>query len=259
MSKSPFELSLKTWKPWPENDDYPITRSRGTKEANEALIESYRRATTRFDACLDSTASTIAIELRADTIRWQEMKDKGVRLRIITEITKENVEECTQLTRLCEIRRLGGTVGNFIVTDREYIAANRPPKSGEPLSDILCISHPEVVEQQSRMFELLWQRSIPVEQRMAQLVRGSEIGETRVLNDIKQTLDEIIETTMRARKEILILYPHGRSCKEKSNSSIAGEESFVQGNKGEGSYTNLIVKSNTRGLPIHRMARNQGG
>ena len=41
------------------------------------------------------------------------MKERGVRIRYITEITKENVIYCKELMNFSEVRHLDGVKGNF--------------------------------------------------------------------------------------------------------------------------------------------------
>jgi hypothetical protein len=49
-------------------------------------------------------------------IRWLSVEPIGVKLRFITEITKDNVGRCKDTMKIAELRHLEGVRGNFAVT-----------------------------------------------------------------------------------------------------------------------------------------------
>jgi hypothetical protein len=51
-----------------------------------------------------------------------EAKARDIRLRFITEITKENISCTKEFIEIAELRHLDGVKGNFGVSDSEYIA-----------------------------------------------------------------------------------------------------------------------------------------
>ena len=60
-----------------------------------------------------------------DKIREIMLCAKGsreIRLRFITEITKDNLQFCKQVAETVEVRHLEGVKGNFGISDCEYIS-----------------------------------------------------------------------------------------------------------------------------------------
>jgi hypothetical protein len=49
-----------------------------------------------------------------------EMKERGVKIRFITEITKGNMNHCKELMNIGEVRHLDEIKGNFGVLDSTY-------------------------------------------------------------------------------------------------------------------------------------------
>lgn len=51
------------------------------------------------------------------TEAYIDMKNRGVRLRFISEITKDNLQYCKELMKIGEVRHLDEVKGNFGVAD----------------------------------------------------------------------------------------------------------------------------------------------
>lgn len=61
----------------------------------------------------------------SDKIREVMLGAKGsrqIRLRFITEITKDNLQFCKEVAETVEVRHLEGVKGNFGISDGEYIS-----------------------------------------------------------------------------------------------------------------------------------------
>jgi tryptophanase len=53
-----------------------------------------------------------------------KMKERGVKIRYITEITKENVHYCKELMTFAKVRHLDEIRGNFGILDGKYYRAS---------------------------------------------------------------------------------------------------------------------------------------
>jgi hypothetical protein len=74
------------------------------------------KAQVRIDICLDNTRPALALEIRRLKDTFIDAKRRGVRTRYITEITKDNLDYCKELTSIVdELRHLDGIKGNFYV------------------------------------------------------------------------------------------------------------------------------------------------
>jgi len=72
---------------------------------------------------MNYTRPPLAITI--DPIRgaFVDAKKRGIKLRYLTEITKDNISFCKQLVSLVdELRHLDGIKGNFMVSESEYLA-----------------------------------------------------------------------------------------------------------------------------------------
>ena len=95
---------------------------RGRENVIEAALKFISNAKTKIDACVDYSRPALAIDIASISKSLAEPK-KGVRLRVLTEITAENISDCKQLTTLVdELRHADGIKGSFYISEGEYLA-----------------------------------------------------------------------------------------------------------------------------------------
>lgn len=66
------------------------------------------------------------------TNSFQELKRRGIRLRLIAEITKDNIPYCKDLIKIFELRHLDEVKGNFGIADGKYYAASAKSRESSP-------------------------------------------------------------------------------------------------------------------------------
>src|SRR5215831_15894158 len=84
--------------------------------------------------------------------------NKMAKSRIITEITKDNIQYCKGLMNLGELRHLDGIKGNFAVSERDYFVYGTMQEYS-PLQQVIHSNVKEIVEQQRYVFENFWNRA----------------------------------------------------------------------------------------------------
>ncbi|MGA9152438.1 MAG: histidine kinase dimerization/phospho-acceptor domain-containing protein, partial [Candidatus Nitrosopolaris sp.] len=114
-----------------------------------------------------------------------------MKLRYITEITTENISYCKELMKIADVRHLDGIKGNFMVSEKEYLAPAASNNISNIASQIIYSNLHEIVEQQQYIFETLWSKAIPSEQRIREIEEGVHPVSTRILEDQDQIINEI--------------------------------------------------------------------
>jgi hypothetical protein len=74
-----------------------------------------------LDSCLDFIGPSVVASDQRIMRAALEMKKRGIRLRLITDITKEKVNYCKDLMNVSDMRHLEGVKGNFGIIDEENI------------------------------------------------------------------------------------------------------------------------------------------
>src|SRR5712691_10580261 len=144
------------------------------KEKNvfAALLEILSRSKSKVDICADFRAPSVSIEVEPYNKALLDLKSRGVRFRQITEITKDNLSFYKELVRIAEVRHLDGVKGNFMTSEKEYLAPVVLFQKGKVTSQIIYSNVSDVVEQHNYLFESLWTKAIPAKQKIQEIEEG---------------------------------------------------------------------------------------
>lgn len=144
----------------------------------------------------DAVDPSLAIGVRRIKKCYEELKRRNAKVKWITEITKDNLTYCRELTQYAELRHLDGIKGNFAVSDEGYIATATINKD-QPMPKLIYSSAKSITEQNRYIFYTLWIRAVVAQDRIKEIEEGTIRRETKTLKH----LDEILqETTALARR-----------------------------------------------------------
>jgi hypothetical protein len=161
-----------------------------------------------LDGCIDvNSPSIFVIPNHPVTEAYIDMKNRGVRLRFISEITKDNLQYCKELMKIGEVRHLDEVKGNFGVDDgRVYHASAKSVKSAPP-PQLIISTVKAVVDQQQYFFDMLWKKAIPVKHRIKEIEQGLKREFMETIQDPYETQKIIDNLIKSANEEILITFP----------------------------------------------------
>ncbi len=164
-----------------------------------------------INSCNDYRAPSLIMSTVEYRKLFDELKKRDIKIRYITDITKDNLAYCRNLmTFSMEIRHLDGIKANFSVSDSEYIASSTPIQeihSLEPIQQIIYSNVKDIVQQQKYVFESFWNRSIPAENRIMELEEGVVLGSTEVISNPIITKDLFITLVKSSKEQVLLLIP----------------------------------------------------
>ena len=134
----------------------------------------------------------------------QQSKEKGIKLRLIVEITKNNKDFINSL-EYHEVRHLDGIRSNIGIFDnRAYMVAIFHKESIQP-DQIFFSNSKSLVKQQRHLFDILWDIAIPLSARNSELEHQQDPHYQKILTnpeDIKREINNVID---QCRKELLII------------------------------------------------------
>src|SRR5918994_2600772 len=176
------------------------------------MIKTSLRIYTQMSEYMNAICDDMGVQVTINTKPiWEGMhilKRRGVELRWITNITKENLDWCKEFMKIVDIRHLDKIEGAFGIHDGlYYLASANVTKEGKTFPGELIVSNVKViVQQQQQIFSLLWDKAIPANQRSKEIEQGlvrEFIDTIRDPDDIKKLIFNVIK---RAYDEILILF-----------------------------------------------------
>ena len=136
-------------------------------------------------------------------------KNRGVEFRYITEITRDNISYCKELSKIAEIRHLNGVKGNFEVSQNigkaEYIGT-AVLQEAEPVPQLIYSNVKEIVEQQQYVFDTLWNKAIPSQVRIKEIEEGIKPETIEVIVDPRNALEAEYRLLKSAKKEIQMIF-----------------------------------------------------
>ncbi|MFL6348781.1 MAG: ATP-binding protein [Nitrososphaeraceae archaeon] len=194
-----------------------ISRNNNSSERTEVLHgeENVMNAILRFlsqahriDSCGDLKALSAAIGVEAYKKLLFDLRNRGIKLRYITEITKENIQYCKEMMKFAEeVSHVDGIKANFFfVSETEYIAT-AARQEAQSVPQVIYSNVKDIVMQQRYIFESFRNRAISGDQKIRQIEEGVDLGKTEIIQNSYRTKELFIDLVSSAADEILLILP----------------------------------------------------
>jgi signal transduction histidine kinase len=180
------------------------------------ILQFLSKANT-INSCGDYKAPSAIIKVEEYRKLLFELKKRGIKLRYITDITKDNVKYCKELINdfAYEIRHIDGIIANFSVSETEYLAYATLVKEEEelqqqpmrPIQQVIYSNVKDIVEQQKYVFESFWNKAIPADHRIKEIEEGFVLSNMEVIQIPSRTKELFIDLIRSAKEEVLLLLP----------------------------------------------------
>jgi hypothetical protein len=182
----------------------------GEQNVVDTVLQFVSNAKNRIDACIDSSRPSLAFEIEVLNKAFLDAMNRGIKLRYVTEINEDNVKDCKELINIVdELRHLEGIKGNFYVNETEYIAPATLHENGKPASQITYSSVKEIVEHHTHyVFDTLWSRAIPAEQRIQEIEKSGEGRGQEGGTSVAEEEGEEEESAVSTETKIILEYQY---------------------------------------------------
>jgi two-component system sensor histidine kinase VicK len=152
----------------------------GIENSMNKLTQTMSRVRNRADVCGDSLSPSFSMGVESIKKGYIDFKQRGVKIRFITEITKDNIHYCKELMKFVEeLRHMDGVKGNMAVSETEYVATAVLQES-QPITQTIYSNSKAVLEQHRYFFENLWNNAIPAAQRIKEIEEGAVPIRTKI-------------------------------------------------------------------------------
>ena len=164
----------------------------GANDAVKKGVEFMKKVNKKMDLCFDSNAPSIVLNINEYKNGYIDIRQRGGKIRVITEINNENLEYCKELMNIVdEMRHLDNIKGGTAISETEYMTTNILHES-KPLTQVVYSNVVDVVEQQQNFFDSLWKNATPARQKIREIT--SHVKEKH--NDIFSVLSNKIRRSM---------------------------------------------------------------
>jgi signal transduction histidine kinase len=178
----------------------------GADNVIDAETRFFLNAKRRVDACMNFTRPALAV--KTELIKsFIDAKGRGVKVRYLTEITKDNIDCCKELMEVVdEFRHLKGIMSNFMLSETEYIAPIVFTEEGKIAPEIIYGNIKSFLEQQQYFFDMLWNNAQTAQQKIRELEEGIEVDFIETIRDPYKVQSLGFDLVRQAREEILVIF-----------------------------------------------------
>jgi signal transduction histidine kinase len=178
----------------------------GTENVIKFSTQGLSTVEKRVDVCGDYSMPSVILASEPVRKGYFELNRRGVRIRWITDITKENASSCKEIMKIAELRHLDGVKGGFVVADEKVYVATAILQMKKPVTQLIYSNVKAIVEQQQYMFNTLWDKAIPSKQRIREIEEEVEREFIETIRDPYEILDIGYKLIKAAKDEILIIF-----------------------------------------------------
>ncbi len=151
---------------------------------------------------------------------YANIRNRGCRIRLITEISANNILYCKKLDKLLDLRHFDGIKGNLGIVDGiRYGASARSEEKKFP-TEYIYSNVKSFVEQQQYFFDMLWNKSIPGEQRIKEIEEGIKPNILETITDPNEIKNMYLNLIKSATTEIMLIIPTPNAIRLQSDIGI---------------------------------------
>ena len=182
----------------------------GLDKTTEAIMEFLYSAEGSMNICADHTWPSVAMGVELYRKGLFELKTRNIKFRAITDITKDNIKYCKELMQIAELRHLDGIKGNFGISEKAYTASATLQEAAQ-LQQVIYSNVKAILEQQQYVFETLWNKAIPGEQRLREIEEGIEAEVFETITNHEVISQILVDLAKSVKKEALFFLPNDKA------------------------------------------------
>src|ERR671910_2414397 len=180
------------------------------EDIDRVIHQTFSNISHDYGTCIDASGPSVVLSIESMKKRLIAAHRRGITIRFLTEITKDNLPYCKQMMELGEMRHLDGVQGNFGVSETEYLASATLDK--EKVVPLLVYSNvKQIVKQQQYVFQTLWNKAVPAEQRIEEIEHGKEHEFLEVCADHREAASVFSQFAELIQSEALLILPNSKA------------------------------------------------
>jgi len=191
----------------------------GSNRVIKAELRFLLNAKRNVDTCRNYTSLLLAIRTESIKKSLMDAKRRGVKIRYLTEITKDNLGCSHELMDIVEeVRHLEGLMSNFMVSESEYLAPVVFDGQTKIAPKIIYCNISSFVEQQQYFFDMLWNKAETADERIREIEEGIKPDFIKTIRDPYEVQKLVFELINGANKEILVMFSTANAFRRQTKS-----------------------------------------
>lgn len=176
------------------------------EEMFRLTIDDFSNVKDTAHICGDRNAPSMFVPLEPLWAVFKKLTTRGVRVKFLTEITKENLSYSKDIMECAELRHLDDIkFGGFGLYDGIKYRCS-PVSTYRQAPQVMIVSNmKELVEEQVFVFESLWARAIPARQRIKEIEEGAKREFVETIREPSEIGNLFFNLIRSAKYEIQLL------------------------------------------------------
>ncbi|HET6799017.1 MAG TPA: HAMP domain-containing sensor histidine kinase [Nitrososphaeraceae archaeon] len=184
----------------------------GTQVVN-VLLDIFSSANNTISVCGNSKFPSQLLLLDITRKAIAASNNRIINQRYLVEVVKDNIQSCRNLMEIAaqnnsNFRHSDDIEANFIVNEKEYLGSITLK---EPNQQAIHSNMKDMVKQQHYIFESLWNRAIPIQDKIIEIEQGREPEFYEVINDYEKAQEKYIELARSIEREALLLFANSKA------------------------------------------------
>lgn len=184
----------------------------GTQVVN-VLLDIFSSANNTISICGNSKFPSQLLLLDITRKAIAASDNRIINQRYLVEVVKDNIQSCKNLMEIAaqnnsNFRHSDDIEANFIVNEKEYLGSITLK---EPNQQAIHSNMKDMVKQQHSIFESLWNRAIPIQDKIIEIEQGREPEFYEVINDYEKAQEKYIELARSIEREALLLFANSKA------------------------------------------------
>ena len=177
----------------------------GNENIIKKTLETFSWTERTLEACIDHTELAMHVNTSPIWNGLNKLKERGVKLRLVTEITVDNISYAKKMMEIAEVRHLNGVRSSFGIADGiEYL--DHAISDRDELSHAIISNVKVIVEAKQYLFETLWNIASTAEQVTREIEEGIEPTKTEIIQDTKVSISRAYDIIKSAKKQVLVIW-----------------------------------------------------
>ena len=179
----------------------------GTENVINRALHGLSWVRERFDSCFDRLGPSVIVTIEPIWKKLIYLRDRGVKIRFLTEITKENISYCKEYIKIAEVRHFDGVRADFAILDGKEYQSTIIYEESQPVMHLIASSIKSFVDQHQYIFNTLWIGAIPAEQKIKEIEQGVKPDVIEAIKDPIKIQNQYINLLKSATNEIMLIIP----------------------------------------------------
>jgi signal transduction histidine kinase len=158
------------------------------------IVDNFARSCqSEINVIADKNGASLIINVSEIRKFYTILKDNSIKIRIVTEINPDNIEYCKQIIEKynIELRHFSDIKFNLAISDGKESVGFTRFHENKALSEIIYSNAKEIVNQNKFVFETLWKKTIPFEERIREIEEYFLPLETYLINSQTDALSYV--------------------------------------------------------------------